>query len=232
MGEQVNNSRSTRVPVQANVSIWCGADKASDIQAVLRKEDSSDISVILVKNGLASFLIPTLLLVALTECNIRCCASYSPTSTISILPKKASAPFKGSFSSATSTVSLMHYHRCYQMQFADDVWPFGGVHLGQAVWKGLEGALKEWEKVDPQGDEKAGCDEDCGLIPQAVSYIGHELLYIRGHIILLGYHRSIFMECPAFKILITAAVLPTATACIIEFNAHGTTKSQRATQMH
>lgn len=35
----------------------------------------------------------------------------------------------------------------------------GGVHLGQAVWEGLEGALKEWEKVNPQGDEKAGCDD-------------------------------------------------------------------------
>lgn len=36
---------------------------------------------------------------------------------------------------------------------------FGGVHLGQAVWEDLEGALKEWEKVNPQGDEKAVCDE-------------------------------------------------------------------------
>ncbi|KAG1855345.1 hypothetical protein DFJ58DRAFT_659921 [Suillus subalutaceus] len=35
----------------------------------------------------------------------------------------------------------------------------GGVHLGQAVWEGLESALKEWEKVDPKGDEKAGCDD-------------------------------------------------------------------------
>ncbi|KAG2347606.1 hypothetical protein BDR05DRAFT_958371 [Suillus weaverae] len=35
----------------------------------------------------------------------------------------------------------------------------GGVHLGQAVWEGLEGALKEWEKVNSQGDEKAGCDD-------------------------------------------------------------------------
>ncbi|KAG0694949.1 hypothetical protein DFH29DRAFT_1005895 [Suillus ampliporus] len=35
----------------------------------------------------------------------------------------------------------------------------GGVHLGQAVWEGLEGALKEWEKVNPPGDEKAGCDD-------------------------------------------------------------------------
>lgn len=35
----------------------------------------------------------------------------------------------------------------------------GGVHLGQAVWEDLEGALKEWEKVNPQGDEKAVCDE-------------------------------------------------------------------------
>ncbi|KAG2153403.1 hypothetical protein DEU56DRAFT_727130 [Suillus clintonianus] len=35
----------------------------------------------------------------------------------------------------------------------------GGVHLGQAVWEGLESALKEWEKVNPQGDEKAGCDD-------------------------------------------------------------------------
>lgn len=35
----------------------------------------------------------------------------------------------------------------------------GGVHLGQAVWEDLEGALKEWEKVNPQVDEKAVCDE-------------------------------------------------------------------------
>jgi hypothetical protein len=36
---------------------------------------------------------------------------------------------------------------------------FGGVHLGQAVWESFEGALKEWEKVDPQGDKKAERDE-------------------------------------------------------------------------
>ncbi|KAG2369463.1 hypothetical protein BDR07DRAFT_1477080 [Suillus spraguei] len=36
---------------------------------------------------------------------------------------------------------------------------FGGVHLGQAVWEGLEGALKEWEKVEPQGDKETGCDD-------------------------------------------------------------------------
>ncbi|KAG2335433.1 hypothetical protein BDR05DRAFT_978949 [Suillus weaverae] len=35
----------------------------------------------------------------------------------------------------------------------------GGVHLGQAVWEGLKGALKEWEKVNSQGEEKAGCDD-------------------------------------------------------------------------
>ncbi|KAG2368934.1 hypothetical protein BDR07DRAFT_1457019 [Suillus spraguei] len=43
-----------------------------------------------------------------------------------------------------------------------------GVHLGQAVWEGHEGVLKERENVDPQGDRKAGRDEDCGFIPQAV----------------------------------------------------------------
>jgi hypothetical protein len=36
---------------------------------------------------------------------------------------------------------------------------FGGVHLGQAVWESFEGALKEWEKVDSQGDKKAERDE-------------------------------------------------------------------------
>ncbi|KAG1718828.1 hypothetical protein EDB19DRAFT_1899041 [Suillus lakei] len=29
----------------------------------------------------------------------------------------------------------------------------------QAVWEGLENVLKEWEKVSPQDDEKAGCDD-------------------------------------------------------------------------
>lgn len=42
----------------------------------------------------------------------------------------------------------------------------GGVHLGQAVWEGLEGALKEWEKVKPQGDEKAGCDDGLSVDTQ------------------------------------------------------------------
>lgn len=35
----------------------------------------------------------------------------------------------------------------------------GGVHLGQAVWEGLESALKEWEKASPQDNEKAGRDD-------------------------------------------------------------------------
>jgi hypothetical protein len=33
------------------------------------------------------------------------------------------------------------------------------VHLGHAVWEGFEGALKEWEKVSPPGNEKAECDD-------------------------------------------------------------------------
>ncbi|KAG2030684.1 hypothetical protein BDR03DRAFT_1016885 [Suillus americanus] len=40
-----------------------------------------------------------------------------------------------------------------------EYWTIGGVHLGQAVWEGLEGALKEWDDVNPQGDEKAECDD-------------------------------------------------------------------------
>ncbi|KAG1794176.1 uncharacterized protein HD556DRAFT_1371433 [Suillus plorans] len=42
----------------------------------------------------------------------------------------------------------------------------GGVHLGQAVWEGLEDALKEWEKVNPQGDEKVGCDDGLSVDTQ------------------------------------------------------------------
>lgn len=45
-----------------------------------------------------------------------------------------------------------------ELQVPDD-GELGGVHLGQAVWEGFEGALKEWEKVSPPGDEKAGCDD-------------------------------------------------------------------------
>ncbi|KAG2071105.1 hypothetical protein BDR04DRAFT_1128231 [Suillus decipiens] len=43
------------------------------------------------------------------------------------------------------------------VQLSDD-GEFWGVHLSQAVWEGLEGTLKEWEKFDPQGDKKASCD--------------------------------------------------------------------------
>ncbi|KAG2118207.1 uncharacterized protein F5147DRAFT_670472 [Suillus discolor] len=43
----------------------------------------------------------------------------------------------------------------------------GGVHLGQAVWEGLEGALKEWEQVNPQGDEKAGRDDGLSVDTQS-----------------------------------------------------------------
>ncbi|KAG2046054.1 hypothetical protein BDR06DRAFT_923103 [Suillus hirtellus] len=43
----------------------------------------------------------------------------------------------------------------------------GGVYLGQAVWEGLEGALKEWEKVNPQGDEKAVRDDGLSVDTQS-----------------------------------------------------------------
>ncbi|KAG2339587.1 hypothetical protein BDR05DRAFT_977692 [Suillus weaverae] len=45
----------------------------------------------------------------------------------------------------------------------------GGVHLGQAVWEGLESVLEEWENANPQGEERAGCDMiGCRSIPRAV----------------------------------------------------------------